>query len=219
MASTRGPPRAARSWTLSRMPCLHDQMNSLLVGDRQAGRRPNVAVARGPAKLLSAARNRTATLTVVHPVRPADNPHMTSKAPDRTPLLFASLRGFQPAWLPDDALAGLLLAATALPQQLATARLAGLPPATGLIAFICGTLGFAVFGTNRFLSCGADSTIASIFAGGLAAITVTASADYANAAALLALLVGGILVAAALLRAGWIADLLSAPVITGLLAG
>jgi SulP family sulfate permease len=144
---------------------------------------------------------------------------MMRRAPNRTPLLFASLRGFQVAWLPGDALAGLLLAATALPQQLATARLAGLPPTIGLVAFIAGTLGFAVFGTNRFLSCGADSTIAPIFAGGLAAIALTGPTDYAHAASLLALLVGAILVLAALVRAGWVADLLSAPVITGLLAG
>ncbi len=147
-----------------------------------------------------------------------NNPH-TNKAADHTPLLFDSLRGFRATWLPGDALAGLLLAAIALPEQLATARLAGLAPETGLIAFIAGTLGFAAFGTNRFLSCGADSTIAPIFAGGLAAIAATASPDYAHAAALLALMVGALMIFAALLRAGWVADLLSAPVITGLLAG
>lgn len=144
---------------------------------------------------------------------------MSDQTPGRTPLLFASLRGFRLAWLPGDALAGLLLAAIALPEQLATARLAGLPPATGLIAFVAGTLGFAIFGSNRFLSCGADSTIAPIFAGGLAAIAAIAPAEYAGAAALLALLVGLILVLAAVLRAGWVADLLSGPVVTGLLAG
>jgi MFS superfamily sulfate permease-like transporter len=139
--------------------------------------------------------------------------------PDRAPLLFASLRGWQASWLPGDALAGLLLAAIALPEQLATARLAGLPPATGLVAFIAGTLGFAVFGSNRFLSCGADSTIAPIFAGGLALIVAGGTMPYASAAALLALLVGLILIVASVLRAGWIADLLSVPVITGFLAG
>jgi sulfate permease, SulP family len=144
---------------------------------------------------------------------------MPGTAPSRTPLLLASLRGFQSSWLPGDALAGLLLAAIALPEQLATARLAGLPPATGLIAFVAGTLGFAIFGTNRYLSCGADSTIAPIFAGGLAAIAATGSIAYPQAAALLALMVGAILVLAAVLQAGWVADLLSVPVITGLLAG
>lgn len=139
--------------------------------------------------------------------------------PDRAPLLFASLRGWQAGWLPSDTLAGLLLAAIAVPEQLATARLAGLPPATGLVAFVAGTLGFAVFGSNRFLSCGADSTIAPIFAGGLALVIAGGTMPYAGAAALLALLVGLILIAASVLRAGWISDLLSVPVITGLLAG
>lgn len=142
-----------------------------------------------------------------------------AEEPVRAPLLVASLRGWQPAWLSGDLLAGLLLAAIAVPEQLATARLAGLPPSMGLVAFIAGTLGFAVFGTNRYLSCGADSTIAPIFAGGLAVIAAAGTIDYASAASLLAVLVGAILIAAAVLRAGWIADLLSVPVITGLLAG
>jgi SulP family sulfate permease len=123
------------------------------------------------------------------------------------------------ATLPQDALAGLLLAAIAVPEQLATARLAGLAPESGLFTFAAGAVGFAVFGTNRFLSAGADSTIAPIFAGGLAAIVAAGSPDYVSLAALLALMVGVILIAAAVLRAGWVADLLSIPVITGLLAG
>lgn len=138
---------------------------------------------------------------------------------DHTPLLFASLRGWRKAWLPGDVLAGLMLAGIALPSQLATARLVGVSPSTGLVAYIAGTVGFAIFGTNRFLSCGADFTIATIFAGGLAIITVSGTIDTANAVMVLALLVGAILVGAAVLRAGWIADLLSVPVITGFLAG
>ncbi len=129
------------------------------------------------------------------------------------------MRGFRTDWLPHDLIAGLLLAAIAVPEQLATARLAGLPPETGLIAFVAGSLAFAVFGANRFLSAGADSTIAPIFAGGLAAFATTGTPEYGHFAALLALMVGAILIAAALLRAGWIADLLSIPVTTGFLAG
>lgn len=139
--------------------------------------------------------------------------------PDRRPWLFASLRGFRPSWLPHDLIAGLLLTAIAVPEQLATARLAGLPPEAGLIAFVAGSVAFAVFGTSQFLSAGADSTIAPIFAGGLAALAGTGAGDYARLAELLALMVGGILIIAAVLRAGWIADLLSIPVTTGLLAG
>ena len=84
--------------------------------------------------------------------------------------LFASLRGYRIGWLPGDLVAGLMLAAIAIPGQLATARLAGMPPQTGLYAFAAGSLAFAAFGANRFMSVGADSTIAPIFAGGLASI-------------------------------------------------
>ncbi len=139
--------------------------------------------------------------------------------PDRAPLLVASLRGWRRDWLRGDLMAGLALAAVALPAQLATARLVGVSPSVGLVAFIGGTVGFALFGSNRFLSVGSDSTIATIFAGGLATVAAGGGLNYPEAAALLALLVGAILIGAAVLRAGWIADLLSGPVITGFLAG
>jgi sulfate permease, SulP family len=89
---------------------------------------------------------------------------------------FTSLRGYRIAWLPRDLVAGLMLLAIALPGQLATARLAGMPPETGIYAFVAGSLAFAAFGANRFMSVAADSTIAPIFAGGLAAIVGTLSA-------------------------------------------
>jgi MFS superfamily sulfate permease-like transporter len=94
-----------------------------------------------------------------------------------------------------------------------------MPPETGLVTFAAGALGFAAFGVNRFLSAGADSTIAPIFAGTLGAIAVASGVAYAPLAGLLALLVGCALIGVALLRADWIADLLSVPVITGFLAG
>jgi sulfate permease, SulP family len=133
--------------------------------------------------------------------------------------LFASLRHYDLSWLPGDAIAGLTLAAIAIPEQLATARLVGMPPMTGLLAFAAGSLAFAAFGANRFMSVGADSTIAPIMAGGLAMVAVAGTAHYSGMAAVLALLVGLVLLLAGLLRAGWIADLLSVPVTTGFLAG
>ena len=133
--------------------------------------------------------------------------------------LFASLRHYDLSWLPGDAIAGLTLAAIAIPEQLATARLVGMPPMTGLLAFAAGSLAFAAFGANRFMSVGADSTIAPIMAGGLAMVAVAGTAHYPGMAAVLALLVGLVLLLAGLLRAGWIADLLSVPVTTGFLAG
>jgi SulP family sulfate permease len=133
--------------------------------------------------------------------------------------LLASLRGYRIGWLPRDLVAGLMLAAIAIPGQLATARLAGMPPETGLYAFAAGSLAFAVFGANRFMSVAADSTIAPIFAGGVASLAAVGSPHYAELVTLLALMVGAILVAVGLLRGGWLATLLSIPVTTGFLAG
>ncbi|WP_027527603.1 SulP family inorganic anion transporter [Bradyrhizobium sp. Ec3.3] len=132
---------------------------------------------------------------------------------------FVSLQGYRIAWLPRDLIAGLMLAAIAIPGQLATARLAGMPPETGLYAFAAGSLAFAAFGANRFMSVAADSTIAPIFAGGLASLTAPGTERYFELAPLLALMVGAILLAIGLFRAGWLATLLSTPVTTGFLAG
>lgn len=137
----------------------------------------------------------------------------------RRDWLFASLRDYNPAWLSGDLVAATTLAAIAIPEQLATARLAGMPPMSGLFAFAAGTFGFAAFGANRFISVGADSTIAPIMAGALVALAVPGVVQYGTMAALLALLAGLILVLARIVRAGWIADLLSIPVTTGFLAG
>jgi MFS superfamily sulfate permease-like transporter len=133
--------------------------------------------------------------------------------------VFRSLASFRASDLPGDLIAGLTLAAIAIPEQMATARLGGFAPQIGFFAFIAGSLGFAAFGSNRFLSCGADSTITPIFAGGLLAMAASGSSDYQALAVALALLVGAILVIGSLFRMGWIANLLSTPVTTGFLAG
>jgi sulfate permease, SulP family len=121
--------------------------------------------------------------------------------------------------LRQDLAAGLALAAVALPSQMATAHLAGFPPATGLIAFGAASIGFAAIGANHFLVACADSTIAPIFAGGLATLAAAGSQDYFALCASFALMAGGILVCCGLFRLGWIADLVSRPVTIGFLAG
>src|SRR6202035_629262 len=133
--------------------------------------------------------------------------------------LFRSLNSYRLSFLTHDLFAGLTLAAIAIPEQMATARLGGFSPQIGFFAFLAGSLAFAAFGSNRFLSCGADSTITPIFAGGLAALAATGSPDYQVLAAALALMVGLWLIGAGVFRLGWIADLLSIPVTTGFLAG
>src|SRR5438270_10109867 len=91
---------------------------------------------------------------------------MAQQVPESRWPLFRSLGSFRLADLPGDLIAGLTLAAIAIPEQMATARLGGFSPQIGFFAFIAGSIGFAMFGANRFLSCGADSTITPIFAGG-----------------------------------------------------
>ena len=133
--------------------------------------------------------------------------------------VFRSLSGYRLEFVARDLFAGLTLAAIAIPEQMATARLGGFAPQIGFFAFVAGSLAFAAFGGNRFLSSGADSTITPIFAGGLAALAASTSPDYPVLAAALALMVGLLLLAAGVFRLGWIADLLSIPVTIGFLVG
>jgi sulfate permease, SulP family len=133
--------------------------------------------------------------------------------------LFRSLASYRLSFLSGDLMAGLTLAAIAIPEQMATARLGGFAPQIGFFAFMAGSLGFAMLGSNRFLSCGADSTITPIFAGGLAAIAAAGSQEYQALATALALMVGVMLLASGAFRLGVIANLLSEPVMVGLLAG
>jgi len=142
-----------------------------------------------------------------------------SAAVDHSWPVLRSLQGYRLWFLSHDLVAGLTLAAIAIPEQLATARLGGFSPQLGFFAFLAGSLAFAVFGSNRLLSCGADSTITPIFAGSLTLLAASGSPDYAALAAVLALMVGVVLVVGGIFRLGWIADLLSIPVTVGFLAG
>src|SRR5580704_15122612 len=133
--------------------------------------------------------------------------------------VFRPLQGATLSGVGVDLAAGLTLAAIAIPEQMATAHLGGLAPQVGLFAFVAASVGFIAFGANRVLSAGADSTIAPIFAGTLAGLAAVGSPLYGELAAVLALMVGALVAIAGLVRLGWIADLLSRPVLTGFLAG
>src|SRR6202166_3581116 len=104
--------------------------------------------------------------------------------------LFRSLNSYRLSFLTHDLFAGLTLAAIAIPEQMATARLGGFAPQIGFLAVIARAIGFAIFGANRAMSIGADSTITPIFAGGLPLLVASGSPQYAALAAILALLVG-----------------------------
>lgn len=132
---------------------------------------------------------------------------------------FATLRGYRRAWALGDAGAAVTLLAVALPAQLATARLAQMPPITGFYAFIAGTAMFALLGSNPQLSVGADSTIAPLFAAGITHLAPVGSPRYVDLVGILAVEVGALVALVWLLRLGWIAEFLSTPIITGFLGG
>ena len=135
------------------------------------------------------------------------------------PVVFSSLRGYRRSWVSNDVLAAVTLLVIAVPEQLATARLAGMPPVSGFYAFFAGTVLFAMLGSNPQMSVGADSTIAPLFAVGIARLAPTGSAQYVDLVGVLSVTVGVLVALVWLLRLGWIAEFLSAPIITGFLAG
>ncbi len=137
----------------------------------------------------------------------------------KAPLLLQSFQGWKRAGLWRDILAGLTLAAITIPEQMATARLGGFEPHIGFYAFVGATLGFALFGASRVLTAGADSTTMPIFAGALATVAAGGASSLASLAIGLALMIGVLMMLAGVLRLGWIANLLSTPVVTGFLAG
>jgi high affinity sulfate transporter 1 len=134
-------------------------------------------------------------------------------------LLLPSLRGYSRDWLGADLLAGLTLAAVCVPESMADAKLAAMPPVTGLYAFLAGALGALLFSTSRQLSIGPDSTIAPMMAVGVGSVVAAAGPDYASRIVLLTLILGVVVLAAGVARLGFLADLLSRPVMSGFLSG
>ncbi|MFI7707571.1 sulfate permease [Nonomuraea sp. NPDC049480] len=122
-------------------------------------------------------------------------------------------------WLRGDVLAGLTVAAYLVPQVMAYATVAGLPPVAGIWAILAPLALYALLGSSRQLSVGPESTTALMTA---VAIGPLASGDpdrYATLAAGLAVAVGLLCLACRLLRLGFVADLLSRPILVGYLAG
>jgi sulfate permease, SulP family len=134
-------------------------------------------------------------------------------------VLLSSLQGYRSAWMIGDLVAALTLLAIAVPEQLATARLADMPPITGLYAFVAGSVIFALLGSNPQMSVGADSTIAPLFAVGAAALASAGSPSYIALVGILAVMVGVAVAVVGLLRLGWVAEFLSLPIISGFLGG
>jgi sulfate permease, SulP family len=129
------------------------------------------------------------------------------------------LRSYERGWLRGDVLAGVTVAAYLIPQVMAYAEVAGLPPVAGLWAILGPLIVYAVVGSSRQLSVGPESTTALMTASVVAPLAVGDPARYAALAAALALIVGGLCLVGWLARLGFLADLLSHPVLIGYLAG
>ena len=133
----------------------------------------------------------------------------------------ANLSSYQPRWLRHDIVAGLVLTALLVPQGMAYAELAGLPPITGLYTSILCLIGYAVFGPSKILVLGPDSSLGPMIAATIVPL-VAAQGDPARAVALasaLALLVGVLITAAGIAKLGFVADLISKPTIIGYMNG
>ena len=133
----------------------------------------------------------------------------------------ASLRTYEPRWLRSDLVAGIVLAAILVPQGMAYAELAGLPPVNGLYTTIACLVGYALMGPSKILVLGPDSSLGPLI---FAAITplVVAGDDPATAIALagmLAILVGLIEIGLGVGKLGFVADLLSSEVQVGYMNG
>ena len=131
------------------------------------------------------------------------------------------LRTYERAWLGKDVVAGLVLTALLVPQGMAYAELAGLPPITGLYTSILCLVGYALAGPSKILVLGPDSSLGPMIAATILPL-VGAGGDPAKAvmlASMLALLVGAIMLLAGAAKLGFIADLLSKPTQIGYMNG
>lgn len=131
----------------------------------------------------------------------------------------AEIRRYRRAWLRGDLIAGLTVSAYLIPQVLAYAGVAGVPVVAGLWAAAPPLIIYAILGSSRSLSMGPESSTALMTAAAIGPLAAGNAVRYVELASLLALLVGLLAVIAALVRLGFIADLLSRPVLAGYMAG
>jgi high affinity sulfate transporter 1 len=133
------------------------------------------------------------------------------------------IRPYQRGWLQADIVAGITLAALAIPEVMGYTKIAGMPVITGLYTILIPIAAFALFGSSRHLVVGADSATAAIMFAGIAGLGISglqpATPQWVALAGLSALLAGGLLLLARVARLGFLADFLSRTVLIGFLTG
>ena len=133
--------------------------------------------------------------------------------------LLQGILPFDMAQLPSEIVAGLTLAALAIPEVMGYTKISGTPVITGLYTILIPAALFAIFGSSRHLVVGADSATAAILAAGLAGLAVTGTDHYLALAGVLALLSAIFLILARIVGLGFMADFLSRSVLIGFLTG
>jgi high affinity sulfate transporter 1 len=129
------------------------------------------------------------------------------------------LAEYRAAWLPGDVVAGVTLAAYAIPVSLAYAALAGLPPQVGIYGYLLGGLGYALLGSSRQLAIGPTSAISLMIAGTVGAMAEGDAQRYAQIASLAGFTVAGLCLLAWALRLSALVKLISDSILVGFKAG
>jgi sulfate permease, SulP family len=141
----------------------------------------------------------------------------------RVVTLFGSIRPYDRSWLSQDVLAGITLAALAIPEVMGYTKIVGTPVVTGLYTMLVPVVAFAIFASSRHLVVGGDSATAAILYAGIAALGIAGlqpyTAGWTAFASLSALLAAVLLVLARLARLGFLADFISQTVLVGFLTG
>ena len=118
-----------------------------------------------------------------------------------------------------DLVAGLTVWALLVPEAMAYAGIAGVPPEAGLYTAPLALLGYAIFGSSRHLFVGPSSTVAILSAATVGGLVASDQATFWEATSWLAIITGAILVILGLIRMGWIANFMSQPVLDGFIVG
>jgi len=162
-------------------------------------------------------------MSTIAPTAPAGPGHERQRGGKLRRLVpgLGVIASYRRAWLAKDIVAGVVLTTLLVPQGMAYAELAGLPPITGLYTSIMCLLAYAVFGPSRILVLGPDSSLGPMIAATILPLA-GANGDPKRAVALasmLAIIVAAIMIVAAVARLGFIADLISKPTMIGYING
>ena len=133
--------------------------------------------------------------------------------------LIDTIKNYERPWLKKDLIAGVTVAAVAVPQAMAYSQLAGVPLITGLYTALVSMLIFAVFTTSRLAIVGPDAAMAALTGAALLPLASGNPAEYLSLVSILAILIGAACLVALYARLGFIAEFISRPILLGYMAG